>query len=102
MFVGDLLQLPPVMPNNSASVIQKLITRCNWWDDVKLYGLSKANRSIDEKWNKFLYDISQNSLSNIKWKDIENNTVTDDFTVAEDFFLDSIDLTDKFPLDRQS
>ena len=29
LFVGDFLQLPPVLPNNSSSVSQKLITQCS-------------------------------------------------------------------------
>ena len=49
LFVGDLLQLPPVTPGSNASVAQRLITRCEWWDHVIKFALFEPMRSLNSK-----------------------------------------------------
>lgn len=100
LFVGDFLQLPPVLPNNSSSVSQKLITQCSWWKSVKTYGISKQMRSSNKKWDDLLIKISNNDVNDLKWEEIDDITVTNDFATAERFYIDDVDLTKKIPLDR--
>lgn len=105
LFVGDLLQLPPVIKNSNASVASKLITCCHFWKNVKLFGLKDAIRCSNQIWNDFLVNIGNGKTSQYNsWYDLQkdcNITVTRDFDVAKDFFIKNIDLSGKFPLDRQ-
>ena len=105
LFIGDLLQLPPVIPNSSSSVSQKLITKCSWWNQVKLYGLSQPVRCIDIKWTNFLYEVANGKNGKYStWYDVMDDCgimVTRDFNDAVDFFICDINLEDDFPLTRQ-
>ena len=101
LFVGDLLQLQPVMPNNNSAVAQKLITKCSWWSNVKLYGLTEPMRCKNEKWNDFIKLVANNEVDNLKWNDIEDIKITRSQTEAEKFYLEGYEMSDNFPLDRQ-
>ena len=57
LFVGYLLQFPPVIPNSNAGAAQKLITKCSWWNCIKCYGLQENIRSLNKEWNRFLYNV---------------------------------------------
>ena len=84
LFVGDFLQLPPVIPNNNSSVLSKLITKCSWWDNVEVYGLSTPMRAPDENWADFIYHIGNGDLPEgvSTWNDVPGITVTKNFDEA--------------------
>ena len=42
LFVGDLLQLPPVVQGSNTSVAIKLIVKCPFWSSFELFGLKEA------------------------------------------------------------
>ena len=105
LFVGDLLQLPPVNPGSHASVAQRLITRCEWWDQVLKFALFQPMRSLNTKWTDFLINIGNGNAGNFTtWKEISNHfgiKITKDFNEAAEFYIDGIDLRNKFPLNIQ-
>lgn len=105
LFVGDLLQLPPVIKNSNASVSSKLITCCPFWKNVKIFGLKDPVRCINKMWNDFLVEIGNGKTGKYyKWHDLQkdcNITVTRDFEVARDFFIQNVNLSEKYQLDRQ-
>ena len=89
------------MPNNNSAVAQKLITKCSWWSNVKLYGLTEPMRCKNEKWNDFIKLVANNEVDNLKWNDIEDIKITRSQTEAEKFYLEGYEMSDNFPLDRQ-
>lgn len=106
LFVGDLLQLPPVIKNSNASMGRKIIACCPFWKNVKLFCLKDEIRSLNQIWNEFLVNIGNGKTGQYySWYDLQkdcNITVTRDFDVPKDFFIQNIDLSYKFPLDRQT
>ena len=101
LFVGDLLQLPPVIAKSNVSVSQKLITKCNWWNKVKCYGLKENIRSSNKEWNEFLYKVGNNDVGDMRWKDLNDITITRSQKEAERFFLKNVNFLEDFPLDMQ-
>ena len=105
LFVGDLLQLPPVIQGSDSSVANKLITNCSFWPLVQLFGLKEAVRCLNQKWNDFLIDIGNGrSINYITWNDLKKDfgvTITRNYKEAIRFFTRDVDLRRKFPLDRQ-
>lgn len=105
LFVGDLLQLPPVVQNSKSSVSNKLITKCSFWPSVKLFGLKDPVRCINKDWNEFLVDIGNGkSKIYITWEELQKKfqiTVTRSYKEAIDFFINDVDLEGVFPIDRQ-
>ena len=73
----------------------------SWWKSVKTYGISKQMRSSNKKWDDLLIKISNKDVNDLKWEEIDDITVTNDFATAERFYIDDVDLTKKIPLDRQ-
>ena len=57
IIIGDLLQLLPVIPGSDASVSKRLITHCDWFKDVVLFGLFQPMRSLDPKWINYLVNV---------------------------------------------
>ena len=105
LFVGDFLQLPPVVPNSSASVIQRLITKNDWWNDVVKFGLFQPMRSINKEWTDHLINVGNGSNGKYKfWHELRDKfgiTVTDDFQDAVSFYLSGTNLSEPFKLDVQ-
>ena len=102
LFVGDLLQLPPVIPGSHASVAQRLITRCEWWNEVILFGLFQPMRSLNITWAQHLVNIGNGNNGDLKyWNDLHKYfgiTITRNFDEAVTFYLDDIDMRAPFPL----
>ncbi|EAY21003.1 hypothetical protein TVAG_172600 [Trichomonas vaginalis G3] len=101
IFIGDFLQLPPVIPNSKYSLSEKLITKCSWWNMVKMYGLSMPMRCSNKEYNNFLIKVANNEVGDMKWSDLKDITVTDDPKTALDFLLHGVDMRNKIPLKIQ-
>lgn len=105
LFVGDLLQLPPVVRGSDESVSNKLITKCPFWSMVKLFGLKEPVRCTNKKWNDFLVDIGNRCSNQYNtWYDLISDfgiEVTRDYKKAINFFTNGVDLKGIFPIDRQ-
>ena len=102
LFVGDLLQLPPVIPGSSASVAQRMITRCNWWNSIVLFGLFQPMRSLNINWTEYLINVGNGNNGDLRfWKDLKNRfgiKITRCFKEAVSFYLEGIDMKKQFPL----
>lgn len=105
LFVGDLLQLPPVVKGSNASVSNKLITKCSFWPMINLFGLKEPVRCTNQKWNDFLIDIGNGCSNHYNtWLDLKNDfgiVVTRNYKTAINFFTNGVDLKGIFPIDRQ-
>jgi hypothetical protein len=103
LFVGDLLQLPPVVPNFGMRVGQWLVTRARWWSQVKKCRIERAMRSRDDRWNAFLFDVARGRCESRTWKSLEalGVTITEDRADALDFLLEGIAPNGVFPMNRQ-
>jgi hypothetical protein len=104
LFVGDLLQLPPVVPNFGMPVGQRLITRARWWPVVKKCRIERPMRSRDDRWNDFLLEVAKGRAGpSWTWEDLKRLgvTVTEDPRYALDFFLHGIAARGAFLLDCQ-
>ncbi|EAY08352.1 helicase, putative [Trichomonas vaginalis G3] len=104
LLMGDLLQLPPVVPDYGESVLQRLITSCYWWKDCSFVSLKKQMRTKNEKWSSFLSEVAEGNIQNKKWTSLIEEfgiTVTHDREEAIQFYLKDVDLTGKFPMDQQ-
>ena len=105
LFVGDLLQLPPVIAGSKSSVAQRLITRCEWWQNVIKFALFQPMRSLNSSWTDFLINIGNGNTGDfISWDELSNKfglKITTDFKEAVDFYTQSINLHEDFPLNRQ-
>ena len=105
LFVGDLLQLPPVIPNSNSSVANKLITNCSFWPSIKLFGLKDPVRCINKNWNEFLFDIGNGQSKKYNtWYDLKNDFpifVTRCYKDAINFFINGVNIKGVFPIDRQ-
>jgi hypothetical protein len=58
-FVGDLLQLPPVVPNFGMPVGQRLITRLPCWPIMRKFRLERSMRCLIDRWNAFIGHIAK-------------------------------------------
>jgi hypothetical protein len=106
LFVGDLLQLPPVVPNFSMPVVYRLITRLPYWSTIRKFQLQEPMRATDREWTSFLRAIATGQTQNIHqdWRVLSQRfgiTLTSDIDVAQSFFCDNLRPGDPFPLDRQ-
>jgi hypothetical protein len=105
LFVGDLLQLPPVIQGFSSPMVNRLIVRISCWHAVQKFCLWTPIRTPDLPWARFLLFVARGEMGNCAtWKDLEVNfgvRVTDDLQCAQDFFCSEIRPEDIFPLDRQ-
>jgi hypothetical protein len=103
LFVGDLLQLPPVVPNFGMPVGQRLITRARWWSQVKKCRIERPMRSRDGRWNAFLLEVARGRCESRTWQSLGalGVMVTEDRADALDFFLEGIAPDGVFPMNRQ-
>ena len=102
LFVGDLLQLPPVYKSPEIPIYDRLITKFDFWNDIKKFCLNKPMRSQNNNWNKFLDKISKNDFDSISWESLSNYgcLITHDKNQAIDFYLQNTKADDEFPLDH--
>jgi hypothetical protein len=105
LFVGDLLQLPPVVSDFSMPVVYRLITRLSYWPLIRKFQLKQPMRAPDPLWAGFLSSISKGKTQDLDdWRQVAERfqvTVTCDFEVAKSFFCSGLQPHDPFPLDRQ-
>jgi hypothetical protein len=105
LFVGDLLQLPPVCKGAVNGITARLIVRMHCWDKIWKFRLSTSVRTANREWADFLQEISYGLTGGYeKWSKLAEHfgvTVTSDYQIAEKFFCDGLSPADRFPLDRQ-
>jgi hypothetical protein len=104
LFVGDLLQLPPVVRNSSTPVIYRLITRMPWWHTMRKFRLERPMRCPDGNWARFLWSISRGEENDLpKWNGLRafGIEVTNDVNRAMAFISFGLNPAQRFPLDRQ-
>jgi DNA polymerase III delta prime subunit len=105
LFVGDLLQLPPVVRNFSMPVVYRLITRLPCWPLIRKFQLEQPMRSPDASWTDFLRTIAKGQTHEIRdWMGLRERfgvTVTDNVELALSFFCSGLRSDDPFPLHRQ-
>jgi hypothetical protein len=105
LFVGDLLQLPPVVKDMAIPVVQRMITRMPCWDRIEKYVLTTPERCKDNEWNDFLQGIATGTLDETEktWKQVSHKfgiTLTHSRDRALEFLCHDVNPTDSFPLDR--
>jgi hypothetical protein len=104
LFVGDFRQLPPVVPNVSLPVMQRLIIRTGFRLLMHRFRLERPMRSEDADWVAFLLSVARGQPAGFTdWRDLSNAfgvTITTDIDSAMEFFRDGLTPRDPFPLDR--
>jgi hypothetical protein len=105
LFVGDLLQLPPVVHNFATPVVYRLITRLLYWSLIRKFQLKQPMRSPDAWWTDFLRSVAQGQTSEVReWRDLSERfgvMVTDDVELALSFFCSRLCPDQPFPLRHQ-
>jgi hypothetical protein len=91
LFVGDLLQLPPVVPVFAVPVIQRLITRLRCWPEMTKFRLGRLMRATDPHWNELLQSRAKGEQDSLPtWSELHQFgvTVTDDTETAFQFLCE--------------
>jgi hypothetical protein len=105
LFVGDLLQLPPVVADFSIPVTYRLITRLPYWPRIKKLQLRNPMRAPDSQWAEFLLSIAKGENHSVNnWMQLNQRfhvSVTKSIEDALSFFCSGLEPQDPFPLDRQ-
>jgi hypothetical protein len=105
LFVGGLLQLPPLVPYFSMPVPHRLITHLPYWPSIQKFQPRQSMRAPDPSWAGFLLSIAKGQAQNIQdWRELHRRfrvTVTKDVQIAQSFFCFGLQPDDLFPLDRQ-
>jgi hypothetical protein len=105
LFVGDLLQLPPVVPNFSMPVLYRLIARLLYWRSIQKFQLRQPLRHPDPVWADFLHSVAHGQTQNIQdWREFHRRfrvTATKDVQIAQSVFGFGLQPDDPFPLNRQ-
>jgi hypothetical protein len=105
LFVGDLLQLPPVVSNLSMLVLYALITRLRYWPSIRKSQLQKPMRAPNPMWVDLLISVSSGQTHDIQdWRELQRQfrvTVTKRVDVAPSFFCSGIQPQNIFSPDRQ-
>jgi hypothetical protein len=104
LFVGDLLQLPLVVPNFDMPVGQRSLAESRWWGQAQKFRPARLMRATHPGWNVFLFNIAHGTGGAVRtWRDLTalGVMVTEEVDVAMAFFLDAVVPAAEFPLDRQ-
>jgi hypothetical protein len=105
LFVGELLQLAPVVSNFSMPAVYQLITHFSYWPSIRRFQLKRPMRAPKPLWADFLFSIAKGQTRNIQdWTELETQfrvTVTQNIETAQSFFSLALEPHDPFPLDRQ-
>jgi hypothetical protein len=104
LFVGDLLQLPPVVRNSSVPVVYRLITRMPCWHSMRKFRLERPMRCPDPNWAAFISQVSRGESEDLpNWNQLQDFgvTVTNDLDDALVFICQGCRPNESFPLDRQ-
>jgi hypothetical protein len=67
LFVGDLLQLPPVVKNKALPVSRRMITRLVCWPHIQKFSLREQHRSENLQWSNFLAQVATGSAEDIQF-----------------------------------
>jgi hypothetical protein len=105
LFVGGLLQLPPIFPDFSMAVAYRLIIHPSYWTSIRKFQIQQPMRVPDPSWATFLLSVAKGKPHEIQdWRELErclHVLVTKDICAAHDFFCDGLEPHDPFHLDRQ-
>ena len=101
LFVGDLLQLPPVVPNSNCPVANRLIVKMDCWKNIEKFALTQPMRCLNDDWNNFLNQVATNKVPpDIYWESLSDMFgvhITHDLEEAKKFYIDGVDLSANFP-----
>jgi hypothetical protein len=104
LFVGDFLQLPPVVPGFAVPVIRRLITLTPYWTEMAKFQLTEPMRATDTDWVEFLSAISKgHTHPDADWARLQKTfrvNITTDVDMAKSFLCEGLAPSDRFPLDR--
>jgi hypothetical protein len=105
LFVGDFLQLPPVVSNLSMPVLCSLITCLHSYPSIRKIRSQKPMRPPNRLWIDFLSSVSSSQTHDIQdWREGQRQlhvTVTKRVDVALSFFCSGLQPQNIFPPDRQ-
>jgi hypothetical protein len=89
LFVGDLLQLPPVVSNLSTLVLYPLVTRLCDWPSIRKSQLKKPMRAPNPLWVDFWARFQVETHDIQDWRELQRQfhvTATEKVDVALSFF----------------
>jgi hypothetical protein len=105
LFVRDLLQLPPIVPDFSMPVAYRLITLLPYWSSIRKFQIQQPMRAPDPSWATFLLSVTEGKTNEIQdWRELQRRFhvfVTKEISAAHDSFCDEREPHDPFPFDRQ-
>jgi hypothetical protein len=69
LFVGDFLQLPPVVEGCAIPVPYRLITRLSSWNSIRKFRLRTPLRTPDPRWVDFLMNVAtgEQPVLGLRW-----------------------------------
>jgi hypothetical protein len=104
LFVGDLLQLPPVVANMGMPISRRMITRMSCWPNIHKFILTQQHRSENPRWSQFCTQVATGSMEDIKfWGQVQEQfgvRLTQSIDEALHFLCEGIMPENHFPLDR--
>jgi hypothetical protein len=89
LFVGDFLQLPPVIANSHMPVVQRLITRLPCWGSIHKLRLERPMRAPDPEWTRLLSHVARGERDHLPdWFGLQEFgvTITQDLNEVLAFF----------------
>jgi hypothetical protein len=105
LFVGDLLQLRPVVSHFSMPVVYQLIARLSYWPTIRKVQLKRPMRALEPLRAGFSLSIAKGQTHDIQdWRKLQTRfrvTVAQNIETAQSFFCLGLEPRDSFPLDRQ-
>jgi hypothetical protein len=105
LFVGDLLQLRPIVPDFSIPVVYRLITRLPYWGSFRKFQIQQPMGAPDPSWATFLLSVAKGKINEIEdWRELQRRShvfVTKEISAAHDFFCDRLEPRGPFPFDCQ-
>jgi hypothetical protein len=99
---GNLLQLPPAVPNLWMRILYPLITRPRYWPSIRKSQLHKPARAPNPLWVDILSSVSRGQANDVQdWRELQRQfrvTVTEKIDVALSFFCSGPQPKNSFPL----
>jgi hypothetical protein len=72
LFVGDLIQLPPIVPDLSMPVPYRLITYLPYWSSIRKSQIQQLMRAPDPSWATFLLSVTNSKTNEIQdWRELQ-------------------------------
>ena len=101
LLVGDFLQLPPVIANTRAPVMDRLLLTSDMWISVQAFALTRPMRCPDEIYHQFLTEVANGRLETFtRWSEVPGITVTYELEEAYRFILTRAPPNTPYPLDQ--